>query len=104
MLTNMLFARATSALWRALRYNYAMLSDYRFKEYYMPKLGEYDAVVQGIVKEMGEERFNKGLVVNRIEKYLEHESRRTPKGLMGLLCALRESKDSALLRYGRHVI
>lgn len=88
----------------AQAYNFAVLSEYRFKEYYMNKMEQYDAVVQGIVKEMGEESFNKGLVVNRIEKYLEHESKRTPKGLLGLLCAIRESRDSSLERYGRHII
>lgn len=105
MLTNMLFARILPSLMRrAQGYNFAVLSEYRFKEYYTPKMEEYDAAVQGIVKEMGEEKFNKGLVVNRIEKYLEHESNRTAKGLLGLLCAIRESRDSALERYGRHII
>lgn len=105
MLTNMLFARIVPRLIRgAVRFNFAVLSEYRFKEYYANKMGEYDAVVKEIVKQMGEETFNKGLVINRIEKYLEHESVRTPKGLLGLLCAIRESKDSALQRYGRHIV
>lgn len=71
MLTNLLFACIKpTIIRRVIGFNFGMLSSYRFKEYYDGKMGEYDADVQGIVKEMGEKKVNKELVVNRIEKYL----------------------------------